>query len=71
MASEGSEGLRVASGGGVMRGARSEAGVAYTEIESGPGSKVIGALTRMFSLIRWLTVHSTLASHHAWAHRLL
>jgi hypothetical protein len=67
--------LRVASGGGVMRGARSEAGVAYTEIESGPGSKVIGALTRMFSLmfslIRWLTVHSTLASHHAWAHRLL
>jgi hypothetical protein len=54
-----------------MRGARSEAGVAYTEIESGPGSKVIGALTRMFSLIRWLTVHSTLASHHAWAHRLL
>jgi hypothetical protein len=62
-----SKGFREASEG--ICEARSEAGVAYTEIESGPGSKVIGALTRMFSLmfslIRWRTVHSTLASHHA------
>jgi hypothetical protein len=65
-----SKGLREASGGGVMR-SPVRGRVAVTEIESGPGSKVIGAPTRMFSLIQWRTVHSTVASHHAWAHRLL
>jgi hypothetical protein len=44
-----SKGLHVASGGGVMR-SPVRGRFAYTEIECGPGSKVIGALTRMFSL---------------------
>src|SRR5215211_2783841 len=43
------KGLRVASGDGVMR-SPVRGRVVYTEIEFGPGSKVIGAPTCMFSL---------------------
>jgi hypothetical protein len=44
-----SKGLHLVSGGGVLCEARSEVETGQ-ELEHGPGSKVIGALTRMFSL---------------------